>query len=118
MGVCQSVSQSAMKWVIFSTILAVLLAAQTKASHARADTAADFSQEASGQDEINAVADRYLAIMENMVEKINRGFIGTTAETPGFITKFITDLTTLLGWFLKKLVVGDPFATPGPPATR
>merc|ERR1711892_725172 len=101
---------SAMK-IFLICLSAILLAAETTAKHAAANEALDSSEHV----EIIATAQRYLAILEAMADKVNRGLIfADSTVTPAWAAKLFKDLFGLLTWTLTEVLTGDPMATPGP----
>merc|ERR1719244_964360 len=60
--------------------------------------------------EIEATADRNLAIMEAM---LNRAALGDTETMPAILPKVTGMLTKYLAWFIDQILIADPFATPG-----
>merc|ERR1712106_61537 len=110
MGNSVCATSSAMK-IFLICLSALLFATETTAKHA----ATDEAMEASEQVEINAMTERYLAILENMTDKLNRGMIFDTATTPAWAKKLFTDLFGLLTWALTETLSGSGVAaTPGP----
>merc|ERR1711981_1512117 len=98
---------SAMKECLIFTLL-VLLSQQSLAS------VESESMLLRGLDrsEIEATADRNLAIMQAMFNIANRALFGDPTKIQAWLPKLTTALTSHLAWWINQFLVADPFGMP------
>merc|ERR1712168_1677560 len=101
---------SAMKVFLIFTLLVIL----SHQGHAKSVESDSMLMRGLDRSEIEAAAERNLAIIKAMFNIANRALLGDPNFIMAFIPKLTTALTGHIAWWLNQVLVADPFATPGP----